>query len=109
MIGFELDERKNGSRKLPPRPAGLPSFSISSFARIWRCLHVRAAAERPAVAGDDADLRVVVIVQPVERVAERDADFVGERVQLLRAIQRDVTDAAFFPVLDQCHRTGSFR
>ena len=64
-------------------------------------LHVGAAREGAAAARDDRDLRLVLHVEPVQRVRERADQFVVEGVQLVRAIERQGDDLAVPLVVDE--------
>jgi hypothetical protein len=69
---------------------------------------VGPGAEGAALAGQDADPGVLVLVQPDQRVPQFDDETVGEGVELFRPVQADLRDPALTPVLDQCHVYFSF-
>jgi hypothetical protein len=57
-------------------------------------VHVAARAEVVAGAGEDDDLDVARVAQPLEQVAQLGVRVEGERVLALGAVQRDRGDAA---------------
>ncbi len=67
-------------------------------------LHVGAAREGAAVAAQDGDMRRLVGVEAVQRLAQRADQLIREGVQFLRAIERERDDFALLLIVHERHR-----
>src|SRR5437899_12003649 len=67
-------------------------------------LYVGATGKGAAIAAQDGDMRLLVAIEAVQRVAQRTHQFVAEGVQLLRSIQHQRHDLAVARVGHERHR-----
>ena len=92
MTGFQFAKRCSRSSMCAPRPCGLPSLAQLFDRAHLSLLDVGAAAEGPAGAAEDPDLRVVVVVEREQRLAQLLDHVVVQRIEHFGAIERDVSD-----------------
>src|SRR6266851_1486377 len=96
-----LGQQVGGMRAPALRPAELQEFLAAAQLAL---LDVGAAREGTARTVQDGDVRLVVGVEAVQRIAQHADQFVAEGVELLRAVQRQCDDLAIPLIIHERHR-----
>ena len=83
------------------RPAELEKLLAAAQLAL---LHVGAAREGAAGAAQDGDVRGLVGVEAMQRIAQRADQLVAEGIEFLRAVQGECHHRAVLLIIDERHR-----